>query len=466
MTERPAIDTQVPAPASFSNAEQNAQEDLAERALRAICMEEAFVSVDMSGRIVKFNDAYCRLLGYKPRELLSLTYSDVTPEHWHQFEANIVDTQILVRGYSDTYQKEYRRRDGTVFPVELRTFLVTDDDDQPTGMCAFVRDITDRKAAEAALRSSHGELKQQFEAHAAELERVNASLQAEIRERCRVEEDLRHSEARYKALFHQHIADSKRAEERLQAKDAELFAAAEIQAHLLPQETPQISGFDIAGRCYPAEFAAGDHFDYLRLPDDSLLVVMGDVSGHGLGPAIVAADFCARLRTLSNRLSDLAEIAVTMNAALYRETAGQIFVTAILGRLQPRTRHLTYLNAGHPPALVVDAAGEVKSRLATGCIPFAVLPEMPFVAKGSIELVDGDIVLFYTDGLIEAQRGGERLFGVEGVIETIRANRNRTADEIIAALHAAACDCSAPGKIADDVTIVVIKVLPLSAAAS
>jgi PAS domain S-box-containing protein len=429
-------------------------------------MQEAFASVDMSGRIVEFNDAYCRMLGYKPEELLTLTYEDITPEQWHQFEANIIDTQILARRYSDIYEKEYRRRDGTVFPVELRTFLVTDDDDQPTSMCAIVRDITDRKAAEAALRRSHGELEQRVKERTAELERINASLRAEIRERCRVEEDLRYSEAQYKALFHQHIADRKIAEERLRAKDAELLAAAEIQAHLLPQETPQISGFDIAGRCYPAEIAAGDHFDYLGLADGSLLMVLGDVSGHGLGPAIVAADFCARLRTLSDSLSDLAEIAVRMNAGLYRETAGEIFVTAILGRLQPRSRRLTYLNAGHPPALVMNSAGEVTSRLTTGCIPFAILPEAPFVAEGSIELATGDVVLFYTDGLTEAHRRGERLFGVEGVIETMRANRNRTADEIIAALHDAACAHTAPGKIADDVTLVVIKVLPLAPAAS
>ena len=117
---------------------------------------------------------------------------------------------------------------------------------------------------------------------------------------------------------------------------------------LLPQESPQIRGFDIAGRCYPAETAAGDHFDFLGRPDGSLLVVLGDVSGHGIGPAIVAADFSARLRTLADSPCELAELAGKVNAGLYRETAGKIFVTAILGRLTPQSRTLTCLNAGHP----------------------------------------------------------------------------------------------------------------------
>jgi PAS domain S-box-containing protein len=525
-------------------------------------MREAFVGVDMSGRIVEFNDAYCEMLGYKPEELLTLTYSDATPEEWHPFEAHIVDTQILQRRYSDTYEKEYRRRDGTIVPVELRTFLVTDDDDQPTGMCAIVRDITQRKAAEAALRRSHGELERRVEERTAELVRVNESLRAEIQERSRVEEDLRRSEAKYKALVesspdavgmcdlegtilfasrraadqhgfdnaeqlvgrpatdlvvpqdrdrmlanirsliqeglrrndqycglrrdgttffveisatiirgptgqpqalmgvYQDITKRKLAEDRLRAKDAELLAAAEIQAHLLPQESPQLPGFDIAGRCYPAEVAAGDHFDFLWLSDGSLLVVMGDVSGHGLGPAIVAADFCARLRTLSDSLCELREIAVRTNLGLCRETAGEVFVTAILGRLDAESRSLTYLNAGHPAAFVLNSAGEVKARLSEGGLPFAILPMTPFFTGPPVELADDDLVFFYTDGLTEVHRRGEPFFGVERAIRIVRANQHRTADEIIAALYHAACEHIAPNKIADDITMVVIKVLP------
>jgi len=117
-------------------------------------MTDAFVSVDMAGRILEFNTAYHAMLGYSADELRRLTYVDLTPEKWRSFETRIVAEQILPRGHSDVYEKEYRRKDGTIFPVELRTFLLCDDKGQPAVMWAIVRDITERKQAETALQES------------------------------------------------------------------------------------------------------------------------------------------------------------------------------------------------------------------------------------------------------------------------------------------------------------------------
>ena len=114
-------------------------------------MRDAFVSVGMDGRIQECNGAYLEMLGYDYEEIYKLTYFDLTPEKWHAMEAEIVAQQILPRGYSDVYEKQYRRKDGTVFPVELRTFLLTDDSREPRGMWATVRDITERKRAEELL---------------------------------------------------------------------------------------------------------------------------------------------------------------------------------------------------------------------------------------------------------------------------------------------------------------------------
>ena len=114
-------------------------------------MQDAFVRVDMEGRIIEFNQSYKDLLGYTEEELRRLTYIDLTPAQWHVVEQEIVDQQILKRDYSEVYEKEYRRKDGTVFPVELRTFLIRDDEDQPIGMWAIVRDISERKNAENAI---------------------------------------------------------------------------------------------------------------------------------------------------------------------------------------------------------------------------------------------------------------------------------------------------------------------------
>ncbi len=554
---------------NFATFKDISQRKLAEAALQASevkyrrlhhSMRDAFVSVRMDGQIQEFNDAYRQLLGYEPEDLASLSYQDLTPSQWHPIEAAIVRDQVLPRGYSEIYEKEYRRKNGTIVPVELRTFLVADDRGDAAAMWAIIRDITERKAAEAALKRSHAELEEKVRERTAELVQTNAFLRAEMQKRLGTEKELLQSEAKYRALVesspnaivmcdldgmivfasqrsaeqhgfaearelvgrsvlefvvpeeravmkanlrrliregirrnteyrglrrdettfygeisaavirdssgqpqwlmgvYQDITQRKQADAQLRANNAELLAAAEIQAHLLPQEPPQLEGFDIAGHCYPAEVAAGDHFDYLRLSDGALLVVLADVSGHGLGPAIVAADFCARLRTLSENVCDPLQIATRLHSGLYKETVGEVFVTAFFGKLDPTSRRLTGLNAGHPDAIVLNRAGEIKARFASGGPPFAILPEVAFAADTSVDLETGDVVLFYTDGLVEIHRPNEPLFGLDRVLELVRANQHRPAAEIVEVLHHSACEYAKPSPPTDDITIVIAKV--------
>ncbi len=121
-------------------------------------MRDAFARVDMAGRIKEYNPAFREMLGYSDEELRGFTYRDITPERWHESEERILKEQVLLSGYSEVYEKEYRRKDGTIFPVELRTFLLRDDSGQPAGMGAIVRDITGRRRAEEALRESEKRL--------------------------------------------------------------------------------------------------------------------------------------------------------------------------------------------------------------------------------------------------------------------------------------------------------------------
>ena len=117
-------------------------------------MMDAVVTVDMEGNILEFNPPYAAMLGYTAGELRRMTYQEVTPERWHAFESQIVSEQVLAKGHSEVYEKEYRRRDGTVFPVELRAYLLRDETNQPSGIWAIVRDITERKRAADALQQS------------------------------------------------------------------------------------------------------------------------------------------------------------------------------------------------------------------------------------------------------------------------------------------------------------------------
>ncbi len=107
---------------------------------------------DMEGNIIEFNKHYLDMLGYKEDEIKKLKYTDITPVKWHEMEAKIKKDQVIKRGYSDVYEKEYIRKDGTVFPVELRVFLLKDDAGIPNGMWTIARDITERKKTGEELR--------------------------------------------------------------------------------------------------------------------------------------------------------------------------------------------------------------------------------------------------------------------------------------------------------------------------
>jgi PAS domain S-box-containing protein len=115
-------------------------------------MRDAFVKVDMQGKIVEFNHVYHEMLGYSAEELAHLTYGDLTPPEWHAMEARLVAEQVLRHGYSEVYEKEYVKKDGTIFPVELRTFLLQNLNGQPEAMWAIIRDISERKRAEEELK--------------------------------------------------------------------------------------------------------------------------------------------------------------------------------------------------------------------------------------------------------------------------------------------------------------------------
>lgn len=123
-------------------------------------LRDGFASVNMDGRIIETNPALQAVLGYTREELSHLTFREITPEKWHDSEEEIIQNQVLTRGYSDTYEKEYIRKDGSMFPVELRAHLIRDEHNDPKEMWGFVRDISRRKQAEDALLTSEKELRE------------------------------------------------------------------------------------------------------------------------------------------------------------------------------------------------------------------------------------------------------------------------------------------------------------------
>ena len=118
-------------------------------------MMDGFVSGDLRGYAIEANDAFLNMLGYSREELHRLNYKKITPKKWHAVDKVIMKEQLLTRGYSDIFEKEYIRKDGTIFPVELRTTLLSDENGNSIGFWAIVRDITERKQSEEALKKSY-----------------------------------------------------------------------------------------------------------------------------------------------------------------------------------------------------------------------------------------------------------------------------------------------------------------------
>ncbi len=130
-------------------------------------MLDGYAYADMAGRITECNPAFERMTGYTAEELARLGYSEITPETWRAAEKRIVEEEIIPKGSSGVYEKEYRRKDGSIVPVELLTVLDRDPSGKPAGMWAIIRDLTDRKAAARALAESEEQFRLMFEGHSA-----------------------------------------------------------------------------------------------------------------------------------------------------------------------------------------------------------------------------------------------------------------------------------------------------------
>lgn len=123
-------------------------------------IKDGIVATDMDGHILECNQAYVDMFGYSKDEIIKLTYHQITPEKWRRMESRVVKELIIGRGYSDEYEKEYRRKDGTVFPISIRVWLIKDEYGKPKGMWGIIRDITEHKRMEESLRKLSNAIEQ------------------------------------------------------------------------------------------------------------------------------------------------------------------------------------------------------------------------------------------------------------------------------------------------------------------
>jgi sigma-B regulation protein RsbU (phosphoserine phosphatase) len=234
-------------------------------------------------------------------------------------------------------------------------------------------------------------------------------------------------------------------------------AARKVQESLFPSEPPSVPGFDIAGAVHTAEHASGDYFDYIPMGDGSIGVLVADVSSHGLGPALLMAQMQAYIRALADSYDDPAALLNHANR-LFAQNSAENFVTLFLGRLDMENRSLVYSGAGHQ-GYVISANGNVEVLRATG-IPLGIDADLGVSSAPPVALNSGDIVLLPTDGIEEAKRPDGSMFGRERAFDVVRENREKSAAEIVEALFRAAREYSDGERQMDDITAVVVKILP------
>ena len=184
----------------------------------------------------------------------------------------------------------------------------------------------------------------------------------------------------------------------------QLETAVTIQRNLLPTRPPELPGYKFDAYLESCYAVGGDLFDFYSMPDGRMLFLIGDVSGKGLGAALVMSSFLAAARVLYDSCADVAQLADRLSRALHRNIDPKRFVTGFVGCLDPAAGRIDYVNAGHPAPCVISG-GKLRELEATG-VPFGVLPDVPY-ASGSIDLDPGALVAIFSDGIPEAQRGEE-----------------------------------------------------------
>ncbi len=245
---------------------------------------------------------------------------------------------------------------------------------------------------------------------------------------------------------------------RAESNRHKLELARDVQQELLPKSSPSLNGFDIAGASVSADETGGDYFDYIPMPDGEIGIAIADASGHGIAAALLISVVSAYLRAFGSMTSDPGEILRRVAQTLGQRIPEGHFVTAVLARIDPVCRTVTYASAGHPSALLIDAAGEVRADLTSLDLPIALDPDHRFQSSSVTAFQSGDIFVLISDGILEAMRLDGTLFGKQRVIEHIRQHREESSQTIMESLIRAVQSHSAPLSPADDLTAVVVKI--------
>jgi serine phosphatase RsbU (regulator of sigma subunit) len=246
-------------------------------------------------------------------------------------------------------------------------------------------------------------------------------------------------------------------ERMLKQMEHDLGIARSIQQSLLPKVRPRIDGYEIAGWNRSADATGGDYFDWNQLEDGTLVVTLADVTGHGIGPALLAAVCRAYARASFNPGDSLANVMQRINKSFGGDLSPGRFATFVAAVCRGGDDNLELLSAGHAPLFIYSHGKRQLEITPAHDVPLGILPQLTSARSQVVSMQPGDLVLLITDGFLEWENSAGEQFGTDRLEEFIQSNGHLGPEEIIAELYARVLEFAGGTAQQDDLTAVVIK---------
>ena len=357
----------------------------------------AIVLTDSNGIVISVNQAFTRMTGYSSGEAVGRDMSFLKSDlHGPDFYQDL--KQTITAGAVWQGEMINRRRDGTLYPEEQTITPVTDQNGRVNHFICIKQDITERKLAEQALMQNASMLK-------------------------------------------------------------EMEIAKQIQLSLLPPSPPLLTGIDCAGSCVPATHIGGDYYD-IFLHGDELDLVIADVSGHSVGAALIMVETRSVLRAQLASLQGPAQIVSALNELLHEDLSrAELFITMSYLSYNRSTGMLRYTNAGHPPPLLYRPQQDSFFELDAEGLILGVQRGVTF-HEPTLQVASGDLLLLYTDGVIEAEGKSGELFGTSRLREVLAREHRRSAAGVIDAILESVRTFSGTVTFDDDISMLLLKFQP------
>jgi phosphoserine phosphatase RsbU/P len=237
-------------------------------------------------------------------------------------------------------------------------------------------------------------------------------------------------------------------------QDVEL--AAQVQRLFLPVGKPAIAGLEFAGMMQPARGVSGDYYDYIPIDAHTIQFVIADVAGKGVPAALLMSATAAAMQLEANHDRNMLEIVARLNSGIHSVSDGERYVTLLLAEIDTRKRTLRYVNCGHNPALLFRAKTGSLTRMNSSCPPIGIAPE-EICDLASADLIAGDVLVFYTDGVTEAQNQLGEEFGTDRLSAVVRRGASRSPEGLMMDIFRTAANFCSDVGFNDDVTILVVK---------